>query len=333
MTSWHKSFKHIYIEKDILDHPRTQKILAHFKDSTVIIIDDYKEIFNRPRQNSVIQHHSQALILARKKDGFYYQGSPVCQSFDERYFYYTSSIMNCPYNCEYCFLKGMYSGGHIVVFVNIEDIFASIKETLSKHPMYICVSYDADMLALERILSYGKLWSEFTQSEPNLTIEIRTKGTGYDFFKDIKASERVILAVTVSPEEVIKSFEHQTPTLKQRITLINKAMANGWPVRLCFDPIVYIPKWVLAYQELLKQLDDSITWNKLKDVSVGSFRISKDYLPSMRRQLPNSAILQYPYECLDGFHQLPLSVKQDIEGYMYQEVSKRIDERKIFLWQ
>lgn len=139
------NFSTIYVEKEILEHENTKKILSYFKDSKVILIHDYRDVFNRKKQSISLQKQSQNLILAKKKKDYLYEASPVCQSFDNRYFYYSSTIMNCVYDCEYCFLKGMYPSSNIVVFVNLEDFFDECKKMLSKHPVYLCVSYDTDM--------------------------------------------------------------------------------------------------------------------------------------------------------------------------------------------
>ena len=37
--------------------------------------------------------------------------------------------MNCVFDCEYCYLKGMYPSANLVVFVNLEDIFAEVEKT------------------------------------------------------------------------------------------------------------------------------------------------------------------------------------------------------------
>ena len=100
-------FSHIYIEADIKDHPRTKKILAQFPAATVVEISHYKDVFCRSKQNGALQHRSQNLILAARQGKLLYEGAPVCQSFGNQYFYYTSCAMNCIYDCEYCYLKGM----------------------------------------------------------------------------------------------------------------------------------------------------------------------------------------------------------------------------------
>ena len=75
--------------------------------------------------------------------------------------------MNCIYQCEYCYLEGMYSSAYIVVFVNLEDFFSEVKALSKDENMYLCISYDTDILALENLLGYGKAWIEFLQDNPN----------------------------------------------------------------------------------------------------------------------------------------------------------------------
>ena len=149
---YYNSFcSHIYVEKAAMEYPRTNQILSHFKDAKIIEIDHYKDVFCRRGQKYTLQHKSQNLILAVKTGTLVYPGAPVCQSFGSEHFYYASCIMNCIYDCEYCYLKGMYPSGNLVVFVNLEDIFDEVKTLLKKHPVYLCVSYDTDLGALASV--------------------------------------------------------------------------------------------------------------------------------------------------------------------------------------
>mgnify|MGYP006990184316 CR=1 FL=1 len=38
--------------------------------------------------------------------------------------------------------------------VNLEEIFAEVEQRLQMHPLYLCISYDTDLLALESITGY-----------------------------------------------------------------------------------------------------------------------------------------------------------------------------------
>lgn len=73
-------------------------------------------------------------------------------------------MMNCIFDCEYCYLKGMYPSGNLVVFVNLEDIFAELEALLAQKSIYLCVSYDADLVAIESLTGFVREWIAFTKS-------------------------------------------------------------------------------------------------------------------------------------------------------------------------
>lgn len=325
-------FSHIYVEKSVRNHFRTQEILAKFPLAKVIEIHHYKDVFCRSRQSYMLQHRSQNLILAEKHGTLLYEGAPVCQSFGNEYFYYTSCMMNCVFDCAYCYLKGMYPSANIVVFVNLEDIFAEVEDMLRRHPLYLCVSYDTDLLALEQVIGYAKEWCDFTQRCRNLKIEIRTKCANKLFFKNFKSVSGVIYAFTLSPQSVIEAYEHKTPSLKERLSCVTEAICADCSVRLCFDPMIYLPEWERHYEEMLEQVFHTVHLEKIIDVSVGTFRVSQDYLKKMRKQEPDSAVVWFPFQHENGFYHYPNELMEQMEGFLIERLEKKISKEKIFRW-
>ena len=272
-------FSHIYVERRIRNHPRTEQILLRFPQAQIVEIEHYKDVFNRHGQDGVRQHQAQALILAEKTDHFFYEGAPVCQDFGNTNFYYCSTMMNCIYDCSYCYLKGMYPSGHMVLFVNIEDYLEELDHILKTQNMYVCISYDADLLAMEAVTGYVRLWSAYAAKHENLKLEIRTKCAGHAMW-DLPCLSNVIYAFTLSPQKMIDAFEKETPSAFARIVCAAEGLKKGFPVRLCFDPMLYLPSWKTDYLQLLSQIDrifgDRMLhdgWEKLVDVSVGTFRL------------------------------------------------------------
>lgn len=325
-------FSHIYIEKTVLTHPRTTRILDCFPAAKYIEIDHYKDVFCRSRQNPVLQHRAQKLILAGKQDRFLYAGAPVCQRFGQDRFYYCSCVMNCVYDCEYCYLKGMYPSGNIVIFVNLEDYFSAVEEGLKQNPMYLCVSYDTDLMALEGIAGYVRDWVDFAASHPRLVVEIRTKSAGAGLFEQLTPLPNVIYAFTLSPQAVIDAYEHQTPSLAQRLACVAKAQKNGFPVRLCFDPMVVCADWEKQYDSLLAQVFEAVDMARITDVSVGTFRVPQPYLKNMRRNEPDSAVVQYPYINDHGVYHYAPDLEAGMEGAFLSRLRTKLPAGKIFLW-
>lgn len=325
-------FSHIYVEKSVRDHFRTQEILKKFPSAEVIQISHYKDVFCRSKQSFRFQHRSQNLILAAKQGTLLYEGAPVCQSFGNSYFYYTSCVMNCVFDCEYCFLKGMYPSANIVIFVNLEDIFAEAERLLQSHPLYLCVSYDTDLPALEQITGYVGEWRDFAQQHENLKIEIRTKCANKSFVRSVRPVPGVIYAFTLSPQAVIDACERYTPSLAERLSCAAELVQAGCPVRLCFDPMLYLPDWKRQYAEMLEQVQSAVDLRNVVDVSVGTFRISQDYLKKMRKQEPDSAVVWFPFQKEDGFYQYPRELMEQMESFLTERLAETIPREKIFRW-
>ena len=323
---------HIYIEETVMQHPRTLQILDRFPDAGIIKIRHYKDIFGRVRQDFTLQQRSRALIIAARSGPLLYPGAPVCQDFGEEYFYYTSCMMNCMYDCEYCYLKGMYPSGYPVIFVNLEDYFEETEALLASHPVYLCISYDTDLLAAEGLTGYVREWVDFAASHPDLTIEIRTKSANLSIWETLPALPGVIYAFTLSPQPVTEEFEHGTPSLQKRLRSAAAAMQNGHPVRLCFDPIIYLPDWRRYYQEMAAQVQTQIDLRKIRDISIGSFRISQDYLKKMRRAMPASRVVQFPFINENGYYSYGKELSGEMENYVIDLFSGKIPSEKMFRW-
>ena len=327
-------FSTIYIEKGLEEHPLVQEITSRFPASNQISISHYKDVFNRSHQNSILQKHAPSLILAAKHGTLLYPGAAVCQSFGNTHFYYTSCSMNCPYDCEYCYLQGMYPSAHLILFVNIEDYFTELTELLQKHPVYLCASYDTDLLALSHLSHLAVKWSQFVKEQPDLTVELRTKSANMAALRTLSVSERLILAWTLSPDCVIESWEHKTPSLTARLKAARLAKDLGFLVRLCFDPLLYFPNYKEAYETMLEQVFIYFKPEELYDVSIGVFRCSKDFIKLMRKNRPASALLQYPYENEQGVYHYGTQRSEELLQTIKQLLlSYGVPEEKIFLWE
>ena len=115
--------------------------------------------------------------------------------------------------------------------------------------------------------------------------------------------------------------------------MIQDALEIGYPCRICFDPILVFPGWEKAYLEMLNMVREKIDFHAIRDFSIGSFRISKNYLSSMRKQYPHSAVLQYPYVCDKGFYHLPQPLQTRAEKLVLEYLKKEVDEDRIYQWE
>ena len=333
-----KPFSHIYVEDKIKNHPVACKILSNFKGSTIIDIRHYKDVFTPSGQNLLLAKNSPSLILAKKEGRLIYEGAPVCEDFGNEHFYYTSLIMNCYYDCEYCYLQGMYPSANIVIFVNIDDIFNELESLLKEHPVYICISYDTDLLALEGFTGFVKEFIKFSACHKNLTVECRTKSANIGIIKKYIAEglyvpANFIFAWTLSPALIAEKYEHKTPDFTTRLKAVKEASKLGLSLRLCFDPVLKVPDYEDLYGDMLERVFSEIAPNCLRDISIGGFRTSKDFLSKMRKRRENSAILSYPYVLEDGVYSYGLKENKKLTGFLIDRSAEYIDKSKIFTWE
>lgn len=327
----HDKFSHIYIEKQAKGLPVTKSILEKFPNAVKIEIEHYKDIFNRNNQDFQTQKSSQKLILAVKRDKLIYEGAEVCQNFGHKHFYYTSSVLNCIYNCDYCYLQGMFPSANIVVFVNIEDFLDRVELLLKEHPVYLTVSYDTDLLAFEGIYPFTAQWIGLAEKSQGLTIEIRTKSANYKSISHLKPNDNTILAWTISPDETAGMYEKNTPSFASRLSAVKSAISDGWKVRLCFDPLLIADNWENIYAGCIDKTFEVVNGKEINDISVGVFRMASDYLKKIRKTNPDSIPAHYPYECVNGVYSYPEDIKHRITDFVYGRISNYVDKERIFI--
>nr|WP_315000196.1 radical SAM protein [uncultured Oribacterium sp.] len=337
---YQEHFQHIYVEEAILQSPDVERVLRKFPKAKVIPIKHYKDVFNRKKQGRLAQSRSRKLILAKKEGQRLYDGAVVCQDFSESHFCYTSLLMNCPFHCAYCYLQGMYPSSNLVMFLNLEDYFSDCRKWITeKGSLYLCLSYDTDLLAMEGVYPYVEEFARFLNQENALRIEVRTKAGGEGLWRKMQklplssdARKRMIFAFTLSPEEIIEEAEEGSARLSSRIFAIQKALEEGYLVRLCFDPMIYHPRWKELYSDLLQEVFEKIPMEQIHDCSLGSFRISESYLKAMGKALPNSPHTQFPYENTGGYYHYPKELMEEMEGFLYSRLQEKLPKEKIFRW-
>jgi spore photoproduct lyase len=289
-------FTHLYIEEAARDLADTHAVIARFPDAQRIIIDDYKQVFNRPRQDFQAQKRAMKLILACKKDQFIYDGSPYAPDFGAPNFYYNTLLLNCLYNCDYCYLQGMYPSANVVAFVNTQPFFEAAEAVLrDEGSLYLAISYDTDLLAFERILPHCRRWIDWAEARDKVSIELRTKSANFANLPQEAAPRNTILAWTLSPAAIAAKYEPRTPSLKARLKSMAAAAAAGWRIRICIDPVLPVADWQVQYSALIDAIFASVPAEAVQDVSLGVFRMNADYLSHLRKSRFDSDILFYPY--------------------------------------
>ena len=229
----------IYVEKNLRNHPRAVKIIERFKDKTVILCEHYGEIFNRKKQSFRQQKADPALIIAEKK-GRKILPTPPNFGIGGIHNYYFSHLLNCPFDCRYCFLQGMYQSAHYVIFINYEDFMNEIKIISEQHkePCYFFSGYDSDSLAYEPVTHFIKHFLPFFAEHPKAILELRTKSANVNELLKYQAPQNCIVAYSLNPSCLVDQIEHKTASLEKRLKAIKKLADHGYAIGLRFDPLI-----------------------------------------------------------------------------------------------
>jgi spore photoproduct lyase len=295
------------------------------------VIDHYKEVFNRPSQNFAAQSYSKKLILARKEGKFLHEGSQYSDGFGHEQFFYASSVMGCLYDCDYCYLQGLYPSANTVLFVNLENAFEQLLPYLGKKTL-VATSYDTDTLAIESLTGQTQRWLAFAAEHHHLHLEIRTKSANIKALKNATPNERVTLAWTLSPQEIVDQYEHATPSLEQRLKAAEEAIVLGWNVRLCIDPVIYTQNFDILYPKLIETIFTTVNPDTIEHLTLGSFRMSQSHLRTLKK-LRRSDVAFYPYVVRDEMVTYPEAIESTILETLLAKATQYLPKERIRTWQ
>lgn len=104
-------------------------------------------------------------------------------------------------------------------------------------------------------------------------------------------------------------------------------------MRLCFDPMIYCPDWEKEYHEMLELVTKEVPMDQIFDVSVGSFRVSQDYLKKMRKNEPYSAVVQFPFQNDGGVYHYGKELTEQMERFLIRQLLEYVPEERIFRWE
>ncbi len=303
---WEPKYSHVYIEKEALEEEMTKDILQKLPKAKVVEIENYKQVFNRPAQDYHLQKQSPKLILV--------------------------------YDCAYCYLQGMYNSANQVLFVNLEEYFRSTDAAIENRkeptqPLYLCISYDTDLLGFESIAPYSRKWIEYAAEKPDVLIELRTKSANFAAIQDLPANPSTILAWSLSPEVVAQKYELKTPPLRARVKALKKAMEAGWKVRICIDPILPVTDWESVYQEFVDSISELLSNNNLLDIHLGVFRMNSGYFQNIRKRRPPQDLFYRNWEHKDGSVTHAEEERKALTDYVSEVLKGHVPSEMIQVWE
>lgn len=324
-------FKKIYIENQIKDHPSAIKILNKYPGKPVVYCDHYKNIFNPSAQDFRAQKKSPSLILA-KQTGIRVLPTPEGFGVGGARNYYFSHFLNCLYDCQYCFLQGLYPSANFVWFVNHEDFMRDISGIASElnEPSYFFSGYDCDSLAMDPLTRFIDTYMPFFKAHPNAILELRTKSTQISSLIKHEVIDNCVVAFSISPSDISNAVEIGVPSLQKRLDAMARLAELGWRIGVRLDPLIYSNQFNEQYKTLCRALFTPDIVSKLHSVSVGPMRFPQKIYKKVLSQHPDAPLLAHPLEQQKGVVSYPKELEQSMTQFVMSLLEKYIPNELIF---
>jgi len=254
----------IYYEQEIQNYELGKELLEKYKDVPKTIIDNHNNIEEmRKKENSEFPKMKRNLIIGTRKTHKYVPNYKVSNFLVP----YTSS--GCTAMCMYCYLVCNYNKcAYLRIFVNREQMLNKIIKTANNaEEDYVFEIGSNSDLILENTITNNLVWTiENFKNSKKGKLTFPTKFDMVDPILNIEHQGKVIIRMSINPEEIINKFEFGTSILKQRIEAINKLVEANYKVGILVAPIILTDNWKTLYEGLFKQITELLTEKAKKKV-------------------------------------------------------------------
>ena len=249
--------KALYCENGIENYELGRELLEKYQDVPKIQIDNHNNIEEmRKKQNSEFPDMKRNLIIGIRKTHKFVENHKTSDYLVP----YTSS--GCTAMCMYCYLVCNYNKcAYLRLFVNREQMLEKIIKTANKseRDLVFEIGSNSDLI-LENTITENLIWTieNFANTQKG-KLTFPTKFEMIDDLLNIRHNKKIIIRMSVNPEEIINKVEFGTSRLKQRIQAINKLADADYPIGILIAPVIFVEKWKSLYLELIKYLYENLS--------------------------------------------------------------------------
>lgn len=324
--------KAIYYEEKIKEYELGKKLLEKYKNIPSYVIENHNNIEEmRTKQNKEFPNMKQNLIIGIRKTHKFVPNHKISNYLVP----YTSS--GCTAMCMYCYLVCNYNKcAYLRLFVNREEMLDKmIKEAnKSEEELVFEIGSNSD-LVLENTITANLVWTieNFAKNNKGY-ITFPTKFNMIDELINLQHNGRVIIRMSMNPEEIITKVEFGTSHLKERIEAINQLKKAGYPVGILIAPVVLTENWKTLYEELFITLKNELSPEVQKDIFFEVILMTYSYIHRKINEeaFPNAVDL-YNQEIMTGRgkgkYTYKPEVRQEAEAFLQELLKQYFPNNKI----
>lgn len=324
--------KAIYFEKEIEDYELGKELLEKYKEIPKIEIENHNAIEEmRKKENKEFVTMKRNLIIGVRKTHKFVENHKISDYLVP----YTSS--GCTASCMYCYLVCNYNKcAYLRLFVNREKMLEKIIKVSEKSDKELTFEIGSNSdLILENTITKNLVWTiENFKNTKRGKLTFPTKFEMVDDLLPLEHKGKIIVRMSVNPEEIIKNVEFGTSRLQGRIDAINKLKEAGYEIGILIAPVIFVENWKELYLELIKQLEAKLSPKVKKDVFFEVIFMTYSYVHTKINEeaFPN-AIELYNKETMTGRGRGKYWYKEEIrkegEKFFRENINKYFPNNKI----
>ena len=322
----------IYYEKEIENFELGKKLLKQYENIPKVIIQNHNNIEElRKKENSEFPKLKKNLIIGIRKTHKFVPNHKTSDFLVP----YTSS--GCTAMCMYCYLVCNYNKcAYLRLFVNREQMLEKIIKTANNSDKELTFEIGSNSdLILENTITNNLVWT--IENFSNAKKGYLTLPTKFDMVDDIlplNHNGKIIIRMSVNPEEIINKVEFGTARLDKRIEAINKLSEAGYKIGIIIAPVILVDNWKELYQNLIKKLNVELSEKAKKSAFFEIIFMTYSYVHTKINEeaFPN-AINLFNREIMtgreNGKYAYKTSVRQEAEIYLRELMKKYFPNNKI----
>ena len=319
----------IYMEENIKNYTLGKELLEKYKDVPKVIIENHNNIEEmRNKENKEFLNMKKNLIIGTRKTHNFVENHKVSDFLVP----YTSS--GCTASCMYCYLVCNYNKcAYLRLFVNREKMLEKIikvsdKKMQEEGKKFVFEIGSNSDLILENTITNNLVWTiENFSNTKNGFLTFPTKFEMVDDLLPLNHKGKIIVRMSVNPEEIIKKVEFGTSRLEGRINAINKLAEAGYRVGILIAPVILVDNWKELYRNLIIKLNEKLSKKVKKKVFFEVIFMTYSYVHTkINEEAFPSAINLYNKEIMIGRGKGKYAYKNDIrkegEKFIREQLNK-----------
>ena len=254
----------IYFEKEIVNYELGRKLMEQYVEIPKVEIENHNNIEEmRKKENKEFPKMKRNLIIGVRKTHKFVENHKTSDFLVP----YTSS--GCTASCLYCYLVCNYNKcAYLRLFVNREQMLEKIIKVSdnSEKELTFEIGSNSDLI-LENTITNNLPWTieNFKNTKKGM-LTFPTKFDMVDNILELDHKGKIIVRMSVNPEEIINKVEFGTSRLKGRIEAINKLKEADYKVGILIAPVIFVDNWKELYLKLIQELHENLSEKVKKQV-------------------------------------------------------------------